>query len=374
MIKCKGHKKTLVRVGGTFTNKVKGFTLIELLAVIIILAVLALILVPVITNIIETSKKESFKDSAYGLVETAKLYYSTKMSENMGKFTTTTFTVINGAMTSSNGDTLDFNGEVPVGDSWIKINDEGNIAMLITNGKYYASKSTDEVEVEVTETEDSALTREELTTKINELTAEIEKLKAADNDLKNEDNTLSSNIESINSNLDTTKTNVSNLTTSLATTNTNVTTNTAAITDMTRLDNANNIFLKNYPVGSIYISTSSTNPSSLYGGTWESYGQGRNLIGVGSGTDTNGTVQTFNVNQTGGEYTHTLTIAEMPNHTHGIHSDWDTSNGDPNVWTYKMIWGSSDGAGYWAIDGTGGNQPHNNVSPYIATYMWKRTA
>src|SRR5574344_77914 len=263
------NEKTLVRVGGTFTNKVKGFTLIELLAVIIILAVLALILVPVITNIIETSKKESFKDSAYGLVETAKIYYTTKMSQNMGKFTTTTFTVINGAMTSSNGDTLDFNGEVPVGDSWIKINDEGNIAMLITNGKYYASKSTHRVELEVTETEDSALTREELTTKINELTAEIANLKATDT-------TLGSNIETINSKLDTTTS--------------DITTNTAAITDMTRLDNANNIFLKNYPVGSIYISTSSTNPSSLYGGTWESYGQGRTLIGVGSGIDANGTV------------------------------------------------------------------------------------
>src|SRR5574344_1357679 len=289
MIKCKGHKKTLVRVGGTFTNKVKGFTLIELLAVIIILAVLALILVPVITNIIETSKKESFKDSAYGLVETAKIYYPTKMSQNMGKFTTTTFTVINGAMTSSNGDTLDFNVEVPVGDSWIKINDEGNIAMLITNGKYYASKSTHRVELEVTETEDSALTREELTTKINELTAEIANLKATDT-------TLGSNIETINSKLDTTTS--------------DITTNTAAITDMTRLDNANNIFLKNYPVGSIYISTSSTNPSSLYGGTWESYGQGRTLIGVGSGIDANGTVQTFYVDQTGGEYTHTLSIDE----------------------------------------------------------------
>src|SRR5574344_992477 len=296
----------------------KGFTLIELLAVLVVLSVLALILVPTITTIIQNSRKQAFKDSAYGLVETAKLYYSTKMSENMGKFTTTTFVVQNGTMATSNGDTLDFNGEVPVGDSWVKINDEGNISMLITNGKYYASKDAAEVEVAITETEDGALTREELTAKINELTAEIANLKATDT-------TLGSNIETINSKFDTTTS--------------DITTNTAAITDMTRLDNANNIFLKNYPVGSIYISTSSTNPSSLYGGTWVSYGQGRTLIGVGSGTDTNGTVQTFNVNQTGGEYTHTLTIAEMPNHTHGIHSDWDTSNGDPNVWTYKMICG-----------------------------------
>ncbi len=37
-----------------------------------------------------------------------------------------------------------------------------------------------------------------------------------------------------------------------------------------------------YPVGSIYISVSSTNPSELFGGTWISLGEGRTLLGVGS--------------------------------------------------------------------------------------------
>ena len=37
-----------------------------------------------------------------------------------------------------------------------------------------------------------------------------------------------------------------------------------------------------YPVGSIYISVSSTNPSELFGGTWISFGEGRTLLGVGS--------------------------------------------------------------------------------------------
>src|SRR5574344_1526047 len=43
--------------------KNKGFTLVELLAVIVILAVIALILVPVITGIIETARINVFKDN-----------------------------------------------------------------------------------------------------------------------------------------------------------------------------------------------------------------------------------------------------------------------------------------------------------------------
>ena len=53
----------------------KGFTLIELLAVIIILAVIALIATPIVLNVIENARKSANKDSAYGLLDSAKLYY-----------------------------------------------------------------------------------------------------------------------------------------------------------------------------------------------------------------------------------------------------------------------------------------------------------
>ena len=56
-------------------KKNKGFTLIELLAIIVILAIIAVITVPIILNIIENSRKGAAYDSAYGITDTAKLYF-----------------------------------------------------------------------------------------------------------------------------------------------------------------------------------------------------------------------------------------------------------------------------------------------------------
>ena len=70
-----------------------------------------------------------------------------------------------------------------------------------------------------------------------------------------------------------------------------------------------------YPVGSIYISASSTEPSLLFGGTWSALG-GRFLIGVNS---------TYTAGSTGGSATHTLTTAEMPSHSHTINHTHSTA-------------------------------------------------
>ena len=78
-----------------------------------------------------------------------------------------------------------------------------------------------------------------------------------------------------------------------------------------------------YPVGSIYMSTEDDTiekVQSKFGGTWEKYSQGRTLMGEGTGTDSNGLVQTFANGSTAGEYVHKLTVAEMPSHSHGIPS------------------------------------------------------
>lgn len=64
------------------TNKKKGFTLIELLSVIVILAIIALIATPLILNMIEDSKKESAKDSAYGYIKALENYSASSLLDN----------------------------------------------------------------------------------------------------------------------------------------------------------------------------------------------------------------------------------------------------------------------------------------------------
>ena len=125
-----------------------------------------------------------------------------------------------------------------------------------------------------------------------------------------------------------------------------------------------------YPVGAIYLSTSSTNPSNFIGGTWVAYGQGRTLVGVGSSD------KAFTINETGGEPTHKLTIAEMPSHTHSIYGWNSSANGalpEQGSWNWTghvpSDWSRND-----IVSSTGGNGAHNNLQPYIVCYMWKRTA
>ena len=57
----------------------KGFTLVELLAVIVILAIIALITVPLIINIVESSRKGAARSSAYGYMEGVNIFYSKEL-------------------------------------------------------------------------------------------------------------------------------------------------------------------------------------------------------------------------------------------------------------------------------------------------------
>lgn len=130
------------------------------------------------------------------------------------------------------------------------------------------------------------------------------------------------------------------------------------------LSNWQNTFLDTiYPIGSIYMSIDSTNPSSLFGGTWEPWGTGRVPVGI----DLNDT--DFNtVEKTGGEKTHTLSVNEMPSHTHMLHLVSNQLGNGGGMWgtTYSQYDGNVD------TYPTGGSQAHNNLQPYITCYMWKR--
>ncbi len=130
------------------------------------------------------------------------------------------------------------------------------------------------------------------------------------------------------------------------------------------LSNWQNTFLDTiYPIGSIYMSIDSTNPSSLFGGAWEPWGTGRVPVGI----DLNDT--DFNtVEKTGGEKTHTLSVNEMPSHTHMLHLVSTQLGNGGGMWgtTYSQYDGNVD------TYPTGGSQAHNNLQPYITCYMWKR--
>lgn len=123
-----------------------------------------------------------------------------------------------------------------------------------------------------------------------------------------------------------------------------------------------------YPIGSIYMSVNATNPSELFGGTWIAWGTGRVPVGVDA-SDSD-----FSASEkTGGEKTHTLTIAEMPSHTHANYAKRANvtvnSSGNTHISCHSSNTGASAGSN---IGNTGDNASHNNLQPYVTCYMWKR--
>jgi len=122
-----------------------------------------------------------------------------------------------------------------------------------------------------------------------------------------------------------------------------------------------------YPIGSIYINAGvATNPGTLLGfGTWSAFGTGRTIVGVDS-SDTDFDA----VRETGGAKTHTLTVSEIPSHTHPIQVFNESGSPDGDVGGDS----SSSSLGTTNTQATGGGSAHNNLQPYITAYMWRRTA
>ena len=114
--------------------KKKGFTLIELLAVIVILSVITLITVPMITNVIEESKKKALASSVEGLVESANLYAIEK--DGVYEFL---FDKEHQGSTKK-GESLDYRGNID-GEGKLYLDKEGNTSICISNDKYYAYKN-----------------------------------------------------------------------------------------------------------------------------------------------------------------------------------------------------------------------------------------
>lgn len=124
-----------------------------------------------------------------------------------------------------------------------------------------------------------------------------------------------------------------------------------------------------YPVGSIFQSTSSTSPATMFGGTWERI-KDKFLLSAGD---------SYAAAATGGEAEHTLTVNEMPRHTHYFRCNYFNQQASQSLqYGNYPIRLQADSASNWNDDellGTrGADQPHNNMPPYVAVYCWKRTA
>ena len=165
-----------------------------------------------------------------------------------------------------------------------------------------------------------------------------------------------------------------------------------AITDMQSLQSI--ILNTVYPVGSYYISSDSTNPSTKFGGTWEQITD-RMIMAAGSTYSAGTSGGAANHTHTSAAHTHmtaehTLTVNEIPSHTHGMTLNNYSSNNYTGgfKWEYAKSGYFKGGSAYILYEGGGASHNHgntgsttpgntgssSNLPPYIVAYVWRRTA
>lgn len=119
-----------------------------------------------------------------------------------------------------------------------------------------------------------------------------------------------------------------------------------------------------YPVGSIYMSVNNVNPSTLFlDTTWE---QIKDVFLLSAG-------DTYTAGSTGGEASHTLTINEMPSHTHPVTGGASTGGSITAPQSYSSYFKTTRSMAGIAT-ATGGGKAHNNMPPYLTVFMWQRIA
>lgn len=132
-----------------------------------------------------------------------------------------------------------------------------------------------------------------------------------------------------------------------------------------------------YKVGDVFTTTTNYADgaavrAALGYGTWTRYAQGRVIIGQTTApvVDTAGNSRTFNLGEFGGEYKHTLSVAEMPSHKHSYGRYGGVNNTGSAVMSDEP-WEEGEKSDGMTL-ATGGNQPHNNVQPYVVGQYWLR--
>ena len=360
----------------------KAFTLIELLAVIVILAIVALIITPVISNVIESARLASLRSSAYGILDASKIYYAKNDIKS-----TVRFDFENSNVTSNDTeDLIELKGDVKNGA--LLIDGNGKTTLCITDGKSSAYKNyTDDMVLVSNEScyvpndrtvvflSNTGATRTELTNQeLTDLVSELQnKMLSLETELNNTKQELQETL-----NTKATQTDLETV---------------ATIASSATLD-------KIYPIGSIYMSTTEDTVEKVaerFGGSWEKI-ENRFLLGAGSSYAINTTGGASSVSYTpagtntgGAVGNHTLTVAEMPAHEHAIANNYSgaTDHGGP----YQHILSFAGyGTTYYQVSGyagvAGGNGAHNHpftnptfngttatintMPPYQTVYMYKR--
>ena len=356
--------------------KNKAFTLVELLGVMVVLAILALITIPIISNVISDVRIKALRSSAYGLIEASNLYYAQYGSSNIR------FDINDNKVSSNDTDNLiSYKGSIKSGT--VILDKKGKVTVCITDGKNSAYKNYNETKVTTSKGKICSIKENSSIVYLDD-EATIDsydntKLTELANDFEN------------------------------------------------RLSNLENNFLdKTYPVGSIYISTTDDTIEKVqnrFGGTWAVYGNGRTLMSSTGASEQTGGESSYTYTPSGMIEGTALDVSQMPAHTH--------TRGTMNItgmFAYRYLYGSNyekflgdetgafynandngysgyhalhyveAGAGYhrklgfdasrsWTgeTSSVGGGETHTHtftgtsaniptVSPYITVYMYKRTA
>lgn len=129
-----------------------------------------------------------------------------------------------------------------------------------------------------------------------------------------------------------------------------------------------------YPVGTYYeTSELSFNPMVEWGGTWIKDTKGLVTVGAiedGGDTPKYGNLK-LSLGSTTGESEHTLTVEEMPSHSHGLAMQAGNQTGDID----KISVNAFENCNWYSrTESRGGSQPHNNVQPSIGVIRWHRIA